>query len=34
VNLSSEALNGTWGLRVHDGRKGDTGYIDGWSITF
>ena len=34
VNLSSEALNGTWTLRVHDSRKGDTGYIDGWSVTF
>jgi serine protease len=34
VNLSSEALNGTWGLRVNDNANGDTGYIDSWSITF
>ena len=34
VNLSSEALNGTWKLRVNDNYSQDTGYIDGWSITF
>ncbi len=34
VNLSSEALNGTWRLRVNDNAGGDTGYIDSWSITF
>ena len=34
VNLSSEALNGTWKLRVNDNAAGDTGYIDSWSITF
>ncbi|WP_147652236.1 S8 family serine peptidase [Vulcaniibacterium gelatinicum] len=34
VNLSSEALNGTWKLRVRDVYSGDTGYIDSWSITF
>jgi subtilisin family serine protease len=34
VNLSSEALNGTWRLRVSDNWFGDTGYIDSWSITF
>ena len=33
-NLSSEALNGTWKLRVNDNAKGDTGKIDSWSITF
>lgn len=34
VNLSSEALNGTWNLRVSDNAGGDTGYIDSWDITF
>ena len=34
VNLSSETLNGTWRLRVRDRAAGDTGYIDGWNITF
>ena len=34
VNLSSEALNGTWRLRVNDNANQDTGYIDSWSITF
>jgi carboxypeptidase T len=34
VNLSSEALNGTWKLRVNDNASGDTGRIDSWSITF
>jgi serine protease len=34
VNLSSEAINGTWRLRVNDAAAGDTGYIDRWSITF
>ncbi|MBL8264523.1 MAG: S8 family serine peptidase [Xanthomonadaceae bacterium] len=34
VNLSSEALNGTWRLRVSDNWVNDTGYIDSWSITF
>ncbi len=34
VNLSSEALNGTWKLRVNDNAGGDTGYINSWSITF
>lgn len=34
VNLSSEALNGTWKLRVQDVYSGDTGYIDSWSVTF
>jgi subtilisin family serine protease len=34
VNLSSEALNGTWNLRVRDAAFFDTGLIDSWSITF
>ena len=34
VNLSSEALNGTWKLRVNDAYTYDTGYINSWSVTF
>lgn len=34
VNLSSEAINGTWRLRVRDRARYDTGYINSWSITF
>ena len=34
LNLSSEALNGTWKLRVNDNGPGDTGKIDSWSIRF
>jgi PKD repeat protein len=34
VNLSTEALNGTWRLRVNDNATQDTGRIDSWSITF
>jgi lysyl endopeptidase len=34
VNLSSEALNGTWGLRVNDNANVDTGRIDTWNLTF
>ena len=34
VDLSSEALNGTWKLRVNDNAAADTGYINSWSITF
>ncbi|SDW35751.1 S8 family serine peptidase [Lysobacter enzymogenes] len=34
LNLSSEALNGNWKLRVNDNANGDTGRIDTWSITF
>jgi PKD repeat protein len=34
LNLSSEALNGTWNLRVNDNANGDTGYINSWSVTF
>ena len=33
-DLSAEALNGTWTLRVYDGAGGDVGNIDSWSITF
>jgi subtilisin family serine protease/subtilisin-like proprotein convertase family protein len=32
VNLSSEARNGTWTLRVQDAASLDTGYIDSWSL--
>ncbi len=34
VNLSTEALNGTWNLRANDNATGDVGYINSWSITF
>ena len=34
LNLSSEALNGTWKLRVNDNAGGDVGKIDSWSVTF
>ncbi len=34
VNLSSEALNGTWRLRARDRASQDIGYINSWSITF
>ncbi|WP_211371760.1 S8 family serine peptidase [Marilutibacter maris] len=34
LNLSTEALNGTWKLRVRDSGFGDTGYINEWSLTF
>lgn len=34
VNLSTEALNGTWNLRVNDNAGGDVGYINSWSLTF
>ena len=34
VNLSTEALNGTWTLRVNDNAAGDTGFLDSWSLTF
>lgn len=34
VNLSTEAINGTWKLRVNDNAGGDVGSIDSWSITF
>jgi len=34
LNLSTEALNGTWKLRVNDNANLDTGYINSWSVTF
>ncbi len=34
LNLSTEALNGTWKLRVADLAGGDIGRIDSWSVTF
>jgi hypothetical protein len=34
ANLSSEALLGTWTLRVNDNARQDTGFINSWSITF
>ncbi len=34
VNLTSEALNGTWNLSVNDNAANDSGYINSWSITF
>ncbi|POX56563.1 peptidase M4 [Streptomyces sp. Ru71] len=34
VNASSEVANGTWKLRVQDVASYDTGYIDGWKLTF
>ncbi len=34
VNLSGEAKNGTWKLRVNDNAGSDIGKIDSWSITF
>jgi hypothetical protein len=34
TNLSGEALNGTWNLRVNDRANGDTGTLDTWSLTF
>ncbi|PZF98629.1 S8 family peptidase [Micromonospora deserti] len=33
VNLSSEAANGTWRLRVQDVYSYDTGYINTWTLT-
>ncbi|WP_428962748.1 S8 family peptidase [Micromonospora fluostatini] len=33
VNLSSEAADGTWQLRVRDVFSGDTGHLDTWSLT-
>ena len=34
VNLSTELINGSWRLRVHDVAGGYVGYINSWSITF
>jgi subtilisin family serine protease len=33
VNLSSEAANGNWSLRVQDVAANDTGYINAWTLT-
>lgn len=33
ADLSAEARNGTWTLRVQDAANADTGYIDSWSLT-
>jgi Zn-dependent metalloprotease len=33
TNLSSEAANGTWTLRVQDAASLDTGYINTWTLT-
>ncbi len=32
VNLSGEAANGTWNLRVRDAATYDTGYINSWTL--
>ena len=32
VNLSSEAADGTWRLQVRDVLRGDSGYINTWSL--
>lgn len=34
VNASGVESSGTWKLKVYDAYRGDTGYIDSWSITF
>ncbi|MDX2290877.1 MULTISPECIES: proprotein convertase P-domain-containing protein, partial [Streptomyces] len=34
VNASSEVANGTWKLRVQDKASVDTGYINGFKLTF
>jgi subtilisin family serine protease len=31
-NLSGEAANGTWNLRVRDAASLDTGYVDSWTL--
>ena len=33
VDLSSEARNGVWRLRVQDARRNNTGFIDSWTLT-
>ena len=33
VNLSGEATNGTWRLRVQDAASLDTGFINTWTLT-
>ncbi|MGH4033674.1 M4 family metallopeptidase [Actinomycetota bacterium Odt1-20B] len=34
VNASTETANGTWKLKVQDQAAQDTGYINGWKVTF
>ncbi|MFI8190560.1 M4 family metallopeptidase [Streptomyces sp. NPDC085946] len=34
VNASSEVADGVWQLRVQDNAAADTGYINGWKLTF
>ena len=34
LNLSTEALNGIWKMRVNDNAGGDVGFINSWSVTF
>lgn len=34
VNASSEKASGTWKLRVQDVYSQDSGYINGWKLTF
>ena len=33
TNLSTEAANGTWRLRVQDAASADTGYLNSWTLT-
>jgi subtilisin-like proprotein convertase family protein len=33
VNLSGEARDGTWRLRVQDAVRRDSGYLDRWTLT-
>jgi len=33
TNLSSEAADGTWRLRVQDAASADTGYVNSWTLT-
>ncbi|MEV0714174.1 trypsin-like serine protease [Asanoa sp. NPDC050611] len=33
VNLSGEARNGAWKLRVRDAASADTGYLNSWTLT-
>ncbi len=33
VNLSGEAANGTWRLRVQDAAAGDVGFVDSWTLS-
>lgn len=33
LNLSRQAIKGTWMLRVYDNAGGDVGYLKGWSMT-